>query len=125
MKPFDLEKAKAGAPLCTREGFKARIICFDANNNRFPIVALLKDSNSSNEYPVSLTKKGRFSDGEADSQKDLFMVGEKKEGWINLYEAMTERCIGCVYSTKEEAMSKAVKDGGVAYIDTVKVEWEE
>lgn len=125
MKPFDLEKAKAGAPLCTREGFKARIICFDANNNRFPIVALLKDSTSSNEYPVSLTKKGRFFDGEADSQKDLFMVGEKKEGWINLYKAMTERCIGCVYSTKEEAMSKIVKDGGVAYIDTVKVEWEE
>lgn len=57
MKPFDLEKAKAGAPLCTREGFRARIICFDADNDRFPIVALIKDSNSSNEYPVSLTKK--------------------------------------------------------------------
>lgn len=125
MKTFDLEKAKAGAPVCTREGFKARIVCFDVDNDKFPVVALIKDSINSNEYPVSLTKEGRFSYGEADSLKDLFMVGEKKEGWINLYKAMTERCIGCVYSTKEEAMSKIVKDGGVAYIDTVKVEWEE
>lgn len=125
MKTFDLEKAKAGAPVCTREGFKARIVCFDVDNDKFPVVALIKDSINSNEYPVSLTKEGRFSYGEADSLKDLFMVGKKKEGWINLYKAMTERCIGCVYSTKEEAMSKIVKDGGVAYIDTVKVEWEE
>lgn len=124
MKPFDLEKAKAGAPLCTREGFRARIVCFDANNDRFPIVALL-EGDDGKEYPVSFTKKGRFSDGEKDSPDDLCMVGEKKEGWINLYKAMTERCIGCVYSTKEEAMYKIVKDGGVAYIDTVKVEWEE
>lgn len=60
MKPFDLEKAKAGAPVCTREGFRARIVCFDADHNRFPIIALIKDSNSSNEYPVSLTKKEDF-----------------------------------------------------------------
>ena len=31
MKPFDLEKAKAGSPVCTRSGEKVRIICFDAN----------------------------------------------------------------------------------------------
>lgn len=125
MKPFDFEKAKAGAPVCTREGFKARIICFDANNNRFPIVALLKDSNSSNEYPVSLTKKGRFSDGEADSRKDLFMVGEKKEGWINIYEASKERCIGAVYNSKETAMRMKVNEKDITYITTVRVEWEE
>lgn len=29
MKEFDLEKAKAGHPVCTRNGNKARIICFD------------------------------------------------------------------------------------------------
>lgn len=125
MKPFDLEKAKAGAPVCTREGFRARIVCFDANNNRFPIIALIKDSNSSNEYPVSLTKKGRFSDGEADSGKDLFMVGEKKEGWVNIYKGLEERCIGVVYNTKEEAMRVKVNEKGVTYKDTVRVEWEE
>lgn len=125
MKPFDLEKAKAGAPVCTREGFNARIICFDANNDRFPIVALIKDSTSSNEYPVSLTKKGRFSDGEADSPKDLFMVGEKKEGWINIYEAFMERCIGAVHNSKEDAIRVKVNEKGVTYKATVRVEWEE
>lgn len=29
MKPFDLEAAKAGAPVCTRDGRSARIICTD------------------------------------------------------------------------------------------------
>ena len=125
MKPFDLEKAKAGAPVCTREGFRARIVCFDANNDKFPIVALIKDSNSSNEYPVSLTKKGRFSDGEADSGKDLFMVGEKKEGWINIYKALKERCIGAVYNTQETAMRMKVNEKDITCITTVRVEWEE
>lgn len=46
MKTFDLEKAKAGAFVCTREGFRARIVCFDADNDRFPIVALLNLNNS-------------------------------------------------------------------------------
>lgn len=29
LKPFDLNSAKAGKPVCTRDGRKARIICFD------------------------------------------------------------------------------------------------
>lgn len=125
MKPFDLEKAKAGASICTRDGSKARIVCFDANNKRFPLVALIKDSDNSEEYPVLYTKEGNFFDGEKDNPKDLYMEGIKKEGWINIYKATTERCIGCVYNTKEEAMSKIVNDGCVVCITTVRVEWEE
>lgn len=60
MKPFDLEKAKAGASICTRDGSKARIVCFDANNKRFPLVTLIKDSDNSEEYPVLYTKEGNF-----------------------------------------------------------------
>lgn len=124
MKPFDLEKAKAGASVCTRDGYRARIVCFDADNDRFPIVALLKVDNGK-EYPISFTKEGRFSDGKADSSKDLFMVGEKKEGWVNIYEALEERCIGKVHNSKEAAMRMKVNDQGVTYITTVRVEWEE
>lgn len=124
MKPFDLEKAKASAPLCTREGFRARIVCFDADNDRFPIVALL-EGDDGKEYPASFTKKGRFSDGEKDSPADLCMVGEKKEGWINIYEALAERCIGAVYNSKEAAMRMKVNEKDVTYITTVRVEWEE
>lgn len=124
MKPFDLEKAKAGASVCTRDGSKARIVCFDADNDRFPIVALLKGNNDK-EYPVSFTKEGRFSDGKADSSKDLFMEGIKKEGWVNIYEALEEKCIGAVYNSKEAAMRMKVNEKGVTYITTVKLEWEE
>lgn len=33
LKPFDLEKAKNGAEVCTRDGKKARIICYDRKTN--------------------------------------------------------------------------------------------
>lgn len=124
MKPFDFKKAKAGASVCTREGFKARIICFDADNDRFPIVALLKGDNGK-EYPVSFTKEGRFSGGKEDTSKDLFMEGIKKEGWINIYEALNERCIGVVYNSKEAAMRMKINEKDVTYITTVRVKWEE
>lgn len=125
MKPFDLEKAKAGAPICTRDGSKARIVCFDANNKRFPLVVLIKDSDNSDEYPVLYNKEGNFFDGEKDHPKDLCMVGEKKEGWINIYEALKERCIGAVYNSKEAAMRMKINEKGITYITTVRVEWEE
>lgn len=125
MKPFDLEKAKAGASICTRDGSKARIVCFDANNKRFPLVALIKDSDNSEEYPVLYTKEGNFFDGEKDHPKDLCMKGEKKEGWINIYEALKERCIGVVYNSKETAMRMKFNEKDVTYITTVRVEWEE
>lgn len=125
MKPFDLEKAKAGAPLCTREGFRARIICFDANNKGFPLVALVKDSNNSEEYPVLYSKDGNFYNSGRENPKDLFMEGIKKEGWINIYEALDERCIGKIHNSKEAARRMKVNDQGVTYITTVRVEWEE
>lgn len=125
MKPFDLEKAKAGASICTRDGSKARIVCFDANNKRFPLVALIKDSDNSEEYPVLYTKEGNFFDGEKDHPKDLCMKGEKKEGWINIYESWAGKYIGAVYNSKEEAMSMRADGQGIKYITTVRVEWEE
>lgn len=41
MKPFNLEEAKAGKPVCTRDGYDARILCFDAKNPYYPVVALV------------------------------------------------------------------------------------
>lgn len=40
MKPFNLELAKQGHPVITRNGKKARIICFDRKGE--PIVALIE-----------------------------------------------------------------------------------
>ena len=78
MKPFDLNSAKAGKPVCTRDGRKARIICFDKKGD-YPIVALVNDYNEE-EYIKNYDKFGKkFIDGE--TTDDLMMLPEKKEGW--------------------------------------------
>ena len=41
MKKFNLEAAKLGKPVCTKDGKKARIICFDKKGD-YPIVALVE-----------------------------------------------------------------------------------
>lgn len=98
---------------------------FDADNKRFPLVVLIKDSDNSGEYPALYNKEGFFFDGEKDHPKDLCMVGEKKEGWINIYETFMERCIGAVHKSKEEAMRMKVNEKDVTCKATVRVEWEE
>ena len=116
MKPFDIELAKQGKPVCTRDGRKARIICFDRRGDKFPIVALLDGCNEEHsEVAETFTNEGLYEIGEK-SSNDLMMLPEKKEGWVNVYK---ER----IYSTKEEAI-EATYDG-VTYVDTVKVCWEE
>jgi hypothetical protein len=41
MKPFNIEEAKAGKPVCTRDGRKAYIVCFNDNNPLIKIIALV------------------------------------------------------------------------------------
>lgn len=120
LKPFDLEAAKAGKPVCTRDGRKARIICWDKKGN-YPIVALIQD-NENSEYIEYYTENGIFSNGGNNKNRDLMMLPQKKEGWVNVYNSL-----GVItfshnpFGTKEEAM----KDKGKYYVDTVKIEWEE
>ena len=122
LKEFDLEAAKAGKSVCTRDGRKARIICFDAKGDR-PIIALVEmgTAETPNNYPI---------DGKAVSAKetscDLMMLPEKKEGWVNVYREETnnnERLIEqTIYKTRKEAFNKACPQG---YITTTKINWEE
>lgn len=123
MKPFDLEAAKAGKPVCTRDGRKARIICFDTiNKGNYPIIALLEDKGS--EAIFYYNKDGKCNVG---TERDLMMLPEKKEGWVNVYKSYNvgkkTPCIASIYPTKEEAKKSSVV--GFDYVDTVKIEWEE
>ncbi len=123
LKPFDLEAAKAGKPVCTRDGRKARIICFDAKCNK-PIVALIYDCNK--ETVLQYLENGRFFVDQIDKY-DLMMLPQKKEGWVNVYKSYNVGkkipCMASIYPTKEEAKKSSVV--GFDYIDTVKIEWEE
>lgn len=122
MKPFDLEAAKAGKPVCTRDGRKARIICFDAKCIK-PIVALIQGSDNSEQIEY-YTENGVFSNGGTGKNRDLMIFLEKKEGWVNIYGEEKERyCSNVIYSSKEEALniSKQLKE----HITTIKIEWKE
>lgn len=68
MKPFNLEQAKAGKPVCTRDGRKARIVCFDRNTENeeghYSIVALVQEKkDSNNEYTRFYDEKGNYHFG--------------------------------------------------------------
>ena len=117
LKPFDIQKAREGNPVCTRDGRKARIICFDKKGD-FPIVALVNDYNEE-EYIKNYDKFGKNSlFGE--TTDDLMMLPEKKEGWVNVYKGGLLDTKS--YPTKKEAFDKACPEG---YIDTIKISWEE
>lgn len=123
LKPFDFEAAKAGKPVCTRDGRKARIICFDTiNKGNYPIIALLEDKGC--EAIFYYNKDGKCNVG---TERDLMMLPEKKEGWVNVYKSYNvgkkTPCIASIYPTKEEAKKSSVV--GFDYVDTVKIEWEE
>ena len=123
LKPFDIQKAREGKPVCTRDGKKARIICFDKQEG-LPIVALVernKNGRISEEIALFYIN-GRAVSGEIDSKLDLMMSPEKKEGWMNIYSNGDNHRVGSpIYDSKEEALNNKESNA----IDTVKIEWRE
>ena len=112
LKPFDLEAAKAGKPVCTRDGRKARIICFDMiNKNDYPIIALLNVGQYESAFYY-----GKDGKSNVEIDLDLMMLSEKKEGWAKVRKDIN------LYDTKEEADRKMI--GNDEYV-TAKVCWEE
>lgn len=77
--PFDLEKAKAGEPVCTRDGKDVRIICWDRIKAQ-PIVALVKENGE--EVAFGYNENGTFSTDETPYVLDLMMKVEVKESYV-------------------------------------------
>ena len=125
LKPFDIEAAKSGKPVYTRDGRKARIICFDVNNDK-PIVAVICCKDGKETYPYTFYPNGLNMDNNVFSNTDLMMLPEKKEGWINICRNLntnkTELDTKDIYNTKEEALQNL---SSMTYVTTVKIEWEE
>lgn len=113
MKPFDLEAAKAGKPICTRDGRKARIICFD-RNWEYPIVALIECENGE-EMISACDKDGKARIYETQGT-DLMMLPQKKEGWIIIHKE-------AIYD--KETAEKIARETTANVIRIQKIEWEE
>lgn len=78
LEPFDLERAKAGEPVCTRDGKDVRILCYDRNKDFYPIVALM----GSDESLMTYTSNGKYNKAVESSNTDLMMKVETKEPFI-------------------------------------------
>ena len=122
LKEFDINLAKQGKPVCTRDGRKARIVCFDAKFPKTGNIVTLVEKENGEEVTLYHYDDGHCSIGRG---YDLMMLPEKKEGWMNVYY---DRISGITFSkhpypSKEEA----IKNAGTMSnrTDTVKISWEE
>ena len=112
LKPFDIQKAREGKPVCTKDGAKARIICFDAKSDA-PIIALITTDDGT-EITFDYLSDGTFFNSE-NPDNDLMMLAEKKEGWIIKPKDYQ------VYQSKEDAEEVCNKN----YQVVAKIIWEE
>lgn len=125
--PFDLEAAKAGAPVMTRDGRPVRILAFDVKSEEYPVVAVVPTHDGKYESVEVYTKNGQYNDDGYDDIKDeydydLVMALTKHRAWVNVYKR-EQYHIGDTFDTEEEAIKYGEKFS--TYITTVLVEWEE
>ena len=126
LKPFDLDKARQGAKLVTRDGRPARIICWDLKCEEYPIVALVmdKDGTEEKEEIETFTLDGECVEGEK-YPFDLFMAPTTVERWVNVYKKENEYYYGRYYGSEQEALENYQEYQNAKYIATAKLSWEE
>lgn len=127
MKQFNLEEwlQDKSRKVVTRNGRPVRIVCWDKLGTEYPIVALVDVGDV--EIAFSFTEKGYYDIDEQPHPYDLFLLSEKKEGWVNVYRDKYDFCkvkLGPhVYISEIDA--KSARKDCPEYITTTKIEWEE
>jgi len=79
MKPFDLEAAKRGEPIVTRDGCKAKFIAHVPEAESLFKLAVLIDGEI-----FIFAEAGNYWSDKKDSTLDLFMAPKKRTVWVNL-----------------------------------------
>ena len=119
LKPFDIQKAREGKPVCTRDGRKARLIAVNLNSKTYPLAAVIENNGEENEVH-NYTSDGLATYGTL-NHADLMMLPEKKEGWVNVYKDGDNNYRSTIYTNEKVALSRK----GSACITTIKISWEE
>ena len=78
MKPFNLEEAKVGKPVCTRDGRKVEIISFEHPIKGYPILAKVFFGKDDYEE-FTFTESGTFFVAGKESEADLMMTEDETE----------------------------------------------
>lgn len=112
IKPFNLESARSGKPVCTRDGRKARVVCFD-KAGAYPVIALVQEVGMETCHFYS--QDGKCAD--CGTEYDLMLLCEKKKGYVNIYSNM-------IHDTLEDADRAREDVNDSNYIETLEVEWE-
>ena len=111
--PFDLEAAKAGAAIVTRDGRKVHFVAHDpgASVRRRVLVRIGTD-----DYQSVTAEDGSCYEGR-DSQADLFMAPKSKKFlWLNIYPQGTNsgRDVGVHESEEKAKLAATSKCIGIA-----------
>ena len=78
--PFDIEKAKNGAKVVTRNGLPVKIVDYPVKNEECPILGLVLIEGK--EFPLIFTKTGNHYNN-SESCYDLFIEEEVEEDYSN------------------------------------------
>lgn len=102
MKPFDLEAAKRGEPICNRDSEDCVFITHvpDANPE-YRVVAL-----TPSKEVYCFYETGSYYCAASESRNDLFMAPRKRTVWVNVYPPDTS-CFGGAYETEAIANNYA------------------
>ena len=130
MKPFNLNEylANPSREIITEDGRPVRIVCTDAKNCRYPIIALVEIDGK--ERVIKYTENGTYLEGVKHKQ-DLCFKPVTKKGWVNIFKPVNQMpCIltSVIYNTKEDALHFIEANNQCANpncIKTICIEWEE
>lgn len=119
MKPFDLEKALAGAPVIHRNGSPVKEFFYSTTSiNDQPIISV------SGGFMRSHNKDGRYYVGDHDCEYDLFMDSEKGEGWVIVdKDTPAELMTSKIFTSQENAM-EYVRNNSTDFV-AVRIAWGE
>lgn len=86
MKPFDLEAAKRGDPLVTRDGNPARFIAHVPEARPgWRVVVMIEGQ----DCPSCRHDDGMLMHFSGGTSGDIFMAPKKRLVWVNMYESAT------------------------------------
>ena len=82
MKPFDLEAAKRGEPIVTRDGRKVTFVGHASQASKaYRLVVLIEGA----EYPPNFFEDGVHQCSRQPTDEDLFMAPCKRTVYMNIY----------------------------------------
>lgn len=127
LKPFDLEAAKAGAPVIQATGFPARIVCYDFKHRNYsePRLIVAIEISDTHEEAFTYSKEGKADPCCSKYAQDLFMAPVIKTKFVTVSRIGKKIVLGSKLFDTQEDVDKYGKYLTEYRVGIAKVEWEE